>query len=250
MPEPQIVAHLAALGPPGEVHWFASTGSTNDEARAAAHRGAADGTAFVAHTQTAGRGRGGHRWHSPAGENVYASVLLRPSARPDAMSALTLAIGVALAGVVDGYLADPRALIKWPNDIYVDDNKLAGILVEATLQGDRPPVIVVGVGLNVLTETFPPELRATSLRLAGATTIDADRVAADVIAAVRATGTRFLRDGLAGDLAELRRRDYLRGKRVCVDDVSGTCTGIDDAGRLLVGDRPVASGVVTLLADR
>lgn len=227
---------------------FDTIGSTNDAAREAAAAGAVDGAAFLADAQTAGRGRGDHRWHSPPGENVYLSVLLRPRVTPQAMSALTLAVGVEVARVVDAVLPEPRAMIKWPNDVYVDDRKLAGILVESTVQGDRPPVVVVGVGLNVLTAAFPDELaeRATSLKIAGARA-KRDAVAEALIVSIRATARRYVADGLAPWLDELRRRDWLGGKAVRVGERRGTAEGIDREGRLLVNGTPCASGEVELL---
>lgn len=241
---------LEQLTSEGDVVVFASVGSTSDEARAAANRGAVDGTAFVADAQHAGRGRGDHLWHSPPGENVYLSVLLRPIRAPAHASALTLAIGVGVARVVDRHLTRPRAMIKWPNDIYVDDRKLAGILVEATIQGGRPPVVVVGVGLNVLTEGFPEDLatRATSLALAGGERLDRNRVAAELIGTVREVAADFFEGGLTSILPDLRRRDYLKGRSVTVGDRTGIAEGIDDGGYLLVDGRPVASGEVLFAA--
>ncbi len=245
----RIAERLDGLATAGTLTTFSSVASTNEAARTAARQGAAHGAAFVADAQTRGRGRGDHRWHSPPGENIYLSVVLRPAASSAAMAALTLAVGVGVAEVADAWLVKPRAMIKWPNDIYIDDRKVAGILVEATLQGDRAPVIVVGVGLNVLTENFPDALhaRATSLTLAGGERLDRDHIAAELIASIRRDGDQFAGAGILPRLSELRRRDYLRGKRVCVGDSRGTVMGIDDTGRLLVGVQPVASGEVAIL---
>ena len=248
--EARILARLTELGEDVPLRVTERTGSTNDDARAAAQHGAEHGACFVTSAQTSGRGRGQNRWHSPPGENVYLSVLLRPQVGSAGMAALTLAVGVAVAALVDAFLIEPRAQIKWPNDVYVDGRKLAGVLVEATLQGDRPPVIVVGIGLNVLTEVFPAELAstATSLAIAGAERLDPDLVAAELIVATRRATRRFFDGGLAGFIDELRRRDFLVGKEVAVDDVHGMAGGIDGAGRLLVGDRAVSSGAVRIRA--
>ncbi len=242
-------AHLERFGEVGEVEVFATIGSTSDAARAALLAGAGHGAAFVADEQTAGRGRGDHRWHSPPAENVYLSVVLLPDTSARAMAALTLALGVAVAAVVDEHLLEPRARIKWPNDVYVDHKKIAGILVEATLQGNRAPTLVAGIGLNVLSERFPPELaeRATSLALVGGHHLDRDRIAALLIARVRAASDAFAAQGLAPVLPALRRRDYLAHRRVRVGDVTGVVTGIDEGGRLLVDGQPVHAGEVTIL---
>lgn len=245
----RIEAILAELASGGEVVTYATVGSTSDEARAAAERGATHNAAFVADSQRAGRGRAERRWHSPPGENVYLSVLLRPTKTPKQLSQLTLAVGVGVARLVDRHLRAPRAMIKWPNDIYVDDHKLAGILVEATLQGGRPPVVVVGVGLNVLARGFPGVLaaRATSLALAGGEGLDRERIAAELIATVRRVAAEFFEQGLPGFVDELRRRDYLRGKTVALGGVTAIAEGIDDGGHLLVDGQPIASGEVLVV---
>ena len=246
----RIGARLAELGEPLSLAVTERTGSTNDDARTAAQAGAPDGSAFVTSEQTDGRGRGANRWHSPVAENVYLSVVLRPQMSAKKMSALTLAVGVEVARVADAQLTDPRSKLKWPNDIYVDDRKLGGILVESTLQGNKPPVVVVGVGLNVSTREFPPVLAevATSLAIAGAQSLDRDRVAAELIAGIREAGRRFATDGLAPYLSELRHRDWLKGRAVEVDGVSGTAEGIDQSGRLLIDGRPISAGTVRIRA--
>jgi BirA family transcriptional regulator, biotin operon repressor / biotin---[acetyl-CoA-carboxylase] ligase len=251
----RIAAELVALGTrygtPLTV--AAITGSTNDDARAAARAGAPHGAAFLADAQSDGRGRREHRWHSPPGENIYLSLLLLPQAHVPGVSALTLAVGVAVAEVVDAHLAAPRARIKWPNDVYVDDAKLAGVLVEATVQGSAPPVVVVGVGLNVLAERFPDGFASppTSLARAGGVGLDRDRIAAELIASIGARYDAFAASGLPAVLAELRARDWLAGKRVAIDAGEGTAGGIDDEGRLVMicgeSRRLVGSGEVALV---
>jgi BirA family biotin operon repressor/biotin-[acetyl-CoA-carboxylase] ligase len=235
----RIAAELAALGSSvgRPLAVVATTGSTNDDARAAAREGAPHGAAFVADAQTEGRGRSDRRWHSPAGENVYLSVLLLPR-ELIASPALSLAIGLGVAAVVDAHLDPPRARIKWPNDVYVDDKKVAGILVEASSQGAAPPAIVVGVGLNVLGRRFPDGFAAppTSLALAGGHDLARERVAAELIAAIGERFAAFAAAGLPSLLPELRARDWLCGRRVTVGDVAGVAAGIDAEGRLLVDD--------------
>jgi len=235
------------------------TASTNDDARAAAAAGAPHGAAFLADEQTAGRGRGGHRWHSPPGSNIYLSLLLRPQLPLAAAASITLACGLVVAAVVERALvgagapgaADAVAL-KWPNDVLAAGRKIAGVLVEAQLRGDAIQSLIVGVGLNVAERSFPPEIahRATSLALLG---VDAPReeVAADLIASLGEAVTRFEADQLAPFARELARRDWLRGRRVSVGEISGIAAGIDTDGRLLVeGDdgtlHPVVSGEVSV----
>jgi BirA family biotin operon repressor/biotin-[acetyl-CoA-carboxylase] ligase len=150
------------------------TGSTNDDAKAAAHRGVAAGAAFVADAQTAGRGRLGRTWHSPAGENLYVSFVLRPDVAPGVVPNITLAAGLAVADAIGPLVASPVAL-KWPNDVFVSGRKIAGVLCEASVVEGRIGFVVVGIGLNVRTAAFPPDLAGTSTSLANAGATNLDR---------------------------------------------------------------------------
>lgn len=240
----------------GPVALVDETASTNDDARILARRGAPHGAVVLADCQSAGRGRGAHRWHSPPGENLYASLVWRPRLEASRLALLALAVGVGVARTVDRVLASRRAWIKWPNDVFVDDRKVAGVLVEATL-GAGASTAIIGVGLNVHGRQFPEELAstATSLALLGAVDLDRSRVAARMIVEID-MACRDLelassegRNGLWLD--ELRSRDWLVGREVRVGDVAGRAAGIDDQGRLLVRRDgglavPVSSGEVSL----
>ncbi|MBW2455066.1 MAG: biotin--[acetyl-CoA-carboxylase] ligase [Deltaproteobacteria bacterium] len=247
--EAELVALGASLGRPVEV--AQTTPSTNDDAKRAADEGAPHGAAFLADSQTHGRGRGKNEWHSPGGQNLYLSVVLRPELDPAATAPLALAAGVSVAQVVDALLPTPRAMLKWPNDVYVDERKLAGVLVEATSRPGRAPVVVIGVGLNVLTERFPAWIapEATSLTLAGAQDLDRNIVAARLIHALGEVTRVYEKRGVAALIDELTRRDFLRGRTLEVGKVAGTGEGIDAQGRLVVrgadgGIHAVCSGEV------
>ena len=119
------------------VLWYAEVGSTNDVAAALADRGEPEGTVVVADAQSAGRGRHGRAWASPPGAGLYMSTLTRPAAH--AVGLLTIAAGVAIAeGIQAATGLQPQ--LKWPNDIYMDGRKLAGILAEAGTSERRRPV--------------------------------------------------------------------------------------------------------------
>jgi BirA family transcriptional regulator, biotin operon repressor / biotin---[acetyl-CoA-carboxylase] ligase len=251
----RIVAELEALGVGGPVAIAEETESTNDDARAGAEAGAPHGAVFLADHQRAGRGRRGHRWHSPAGENLYLSLLLRPELSPERLAPLALVAGVAVAQVVDAALGRPLAArLKWPNDVLVDGGKIAGVLVESALSAGRRPVCVVGVGLNVLTTAFPSDrsygLAPTSLRLASAAELDREILAARLIATLRRLCDAYPAGGLAAVRADLDDRDALRGFAIEVDGLFGLGAGIDEGGRLVVeveGRRqPIVSGAVRL----
>jgi BirA family biotin operon repressor/biotin-[acetyl-CoA-carboxylase] ligase len=231
---------------------LASTASTNDDARKLAAAGAPHGAVVIAEHQTAGRGRGSHRWHSPAGENIYLSVVWRPRLEFSRMALFALAAGHAILRVVDRQLGGERARIKWPNDVYVDDRKIAGVLAEAVVGGAQA-VVILGVGLNVLASEFPGELgaTATSLQMAGGRSIDRDQVAAQALFHIEHSCRSLERGEDATLVAELSRRDWLVGKSVVAGGLSGVAAGIASDGALRIRDAAgavhcVVSGDVTL----
>jgi len=148
------------------IDYFPIIDSTNVHARAIADGGAPQGTLVVAEAQLRGKGRMGRSWHSPAGEGIYVSVILRPRVLPSEAPQLVLMTAVAAAETLLANAALPFT-IKWPNDILVGGKKIAGILTEMSLDRDRIDYVVIGLGLNVNTraESMPPEIAgiATSL---------------------------------------------------------------------------------------
>ena len=223
--------------------FFSTCTSTNDVARSRAAAGAAEGLAIVADSQTAGRGRLGRSWHSPPGQNLYLSLLLRPALPARQAAPLTLLAGAALARALTEAGATPR--LRWPNDLLVpaagEFRKAAGILTEMATDGEQVRHIVLGVGLNVNGQEFPPDLaeRATSLRMALGRAFDRVRLLVDFLAAFEATYDDFLTRGPASGLVQWRR--YADLGRVCRIDrdgarVEGIATDIDDDGALLVRD--------------
>lgn len=237
------------------------TGSTNDDAKAAAREGAPHGATFVADAQSKGRGQGGNAWHSPAGQNLYVSTLLRPTAEMSAaaLAPVTLAVGLAVLRALRGVLPDPRAVrLKWPNDVWIEDKKAAGILVEGSHRGARVDHLVVGIGINVHARSFPPQLVpiATSLALEGARDLDRAEILVSVLVEIEAAFLRFTESGLSSFMGELRERDALRGREVEVSLPDGGTTrgrgaGIDATGCLLVegvdGVLAVRSGRVEIV---
>jgi BirA family transcriptional regulator, biotin operon repressor / biotin---[acetyl-CoA-carboxylase] ligase len=211
------------------------TDSTNERAKELAAAGAPHGTLVTANEQSAGRGRQGRAWTAPAGSAVLMSIVTRRPA-----PTLPLAAAVAVCDALPG-----RCEIKWPNDVWLERRKLAGILVEGRPQDGWA---VLGIGLNVTTEAFPPELAgtATSLRLAGmeATT---DSVLASLVDSL----DEWLEAPDEAVLAAWRERDALRGERVRWEGGEGTAAGIDETGALIVetdaGRATLDAGEVHLL---
>jgi len=211
------------LGLPAVVA-FDEVGSTLDVAHALAADGAASGTLVIADAQSAGRGRMGRSWRSEAGAGVWLTLIERPvSSR--ALDVLSLRIGLALAPVLDAFAQD-RVRLKWPNDLYVGDRKLAGVLVEARWRESVPEWVAIGVGINVRVPHDEPNaigLRDHVSRIA---------VLAASVPAIRAAAAL---EGPLGDseLAAFADRDLAKGKG-CIEPVVGTVEGIDASGALVV----------------
>jgi len=212
-----------------QVRRFDSLDSTNryllDEARA----GAPEGLVAVADYQTAGRGRRGRTWVAPPGASLLVSVLLRPSLAPDRAQLVSIGAGLAMADAVERVVGFAPAL-KWPNDLLVDDKKLAGLLAEAD-----PDAVVVGVGVNVEWHDFPPEVAetATACNLVAGRTVDRDAILDAFLDGLAARYRDF-----EGVLPEYRARLSTLGRRVRVETGTGTLTGtavdVGESGELLV----------------
>lgn len=225
------------LGDP--VHYSEVTGSTNDDALGAASSGAPQGTTFVAERQTAGRGRRGRRWHDEAGASLLFSVVIRPNLSLDRASGLSLATGIAVRRAIARALPKHEAAgnvgIKWPNDVFVNGKKIAGVLAETQLESGSLRAAVLGIGVNVGTTRFPSELEtiATSIGLLGEP-VDREELLGSILAELGAVLDTLERSGLGALQEELVRHDVLRGTSLRVGDVQGTGAGIDAVGRLLV----------------
>jgi BirA family biotin operon repressor/biotin-[acetyl-CoA-carboxylase] ligase len=244
----------AALGSP-RVHWRV-TDSTNERARALALAGAPHGTVVTADRQTAGRGRHGRDWIAPPGSAVLMSLVLRDLDERHAL--LPLAAAVAVCEACEA-VAPVACRIKWPNDVWIERRKVAGILVEArpeipefVRQGSRANWAVLGIGLNVTTDPFPEELRAiaTSLRQA---TSGAAPDPGRMLDALLGSLEERLDDAPGAVLEAWRERDALRGGRIRWSGGEGQAAGIDDAGALLVdtagGRKSLDAGEVHLIRD-
>ncbi len=225
---------------------LARTESTNDRARELAEAGAPSGTVVTAAEQSAGRGRRGRVWSAPAGKALLYSAILRPLELAHVL--LPLSVPVAVCEAVESVAAGAEARIKWPNDVWLDQAKVAGVLIEA-----RPPEwAVIGIGVNVAIEPaeFPPDLRWPAASIGGEATV------AQVREAVSSALDRWVEASEADVLTEFRRRDALADREVGwegagIDPGTGTAAGVDERGNLIVelagGERlSLGSGEVSL----
>lgn len=217
-----------------------STGSTNDEAAAWARAGAPAGAVVVADEQTKGRGRLGRRWHSPPGESLYFSVVLRPPLPPHRVPPLTLAAGVAVAeALVEALAPSPASpALKWPNDVLVDGKKVAGILTEMSADLDRVHHLVVGIGVNLNARAFPDEIAAiaTSVAIARGEPVSRADFAAGLCARLEYWVDRFVAEGAPAIAVAWKQHARFFGTRVRVtagrDVVEGVAEDLDDDGAL------------------
>jgi BirA family transcriptional regulator, biotin operon repressor / biotin---[acetyl-CoA-carboxylase] ligase len=213
--------------------------STNDEAAAWARAGAPAGAVVVADAQERGRGRLGRRWHSPPGESLYFSVVLRPAFEAARVPPVTLAAGVAVAEALADFEVAPA--LKWPNDVLVGGRKVAGILAEMTSVRSRVEHLVIGIGVNLDVVEFPVELRAsaTSLKLArGGRSVERAVFAAALCNRLEVWYQRFLDGGAPVVAAGWRRWAGFLGQRVRVsagrEHLAGVAEDLDDEGALLL----------------
>ena len=186
----QILSFLPGDHPwQNQIYWFDTIDSTNTRAKEMAAQGAPHGTVLIAGHQTAGRGRLGRSFQSPAGLGVYMSVILRPNCPPEQLMHLTCASAVAMCDAV-AKVTGKRPGIKWTNDLVMEKRKIAGILTELSVNPKNGLVdyAIVGVGINCgqKTEDFPLEIRsfAGSLSMVTGKEILPSRMAAAMVAAL------------------------------------------------------------------
>lgn len=217
------------------VHYFESCDSTNHHARQCVQAGERHAL-VVANHQRAGRGRRGREWDSPAGKNLLFSLVLHPPVLPEQAPRCVLLWAAAMANVLG-------VSLKWPNDLVcADGQKVGGILAELELVGSRVEAVILGVGINVNQETFPPALsHATSLHNLRGAPQDRAALLAELVSAIEQVD-------VTADLSAWRRHARTLGQRVRVGDVEGVATDIREDGALMVGDVAVLTGDVSFVS--
>lgn len=233
----------------GKLHYTPITDSTNTDALNAGRSGAPDGSVYFADEQVLGRGRANHGWHSPAGEGLYVSVLLRPQWAARHMPLLPLAAGLAAASAVNA-AAGVAIDLRWPNDLLIGPRKMGGILVEAKTEADRVTFAAVGIGINVHQTELDPGLSTPGTSLALETNRPVSRQALLIELLSRlANETQALLDPAAAATIPARLEaasTWVRGKRVEVHGpqaCTGVTDGLDPHGFLRVR---TAAGLVTI----
>jgi BirA family biotin operon repressor/biotin-[acetyl-CoA-carboxylase] ligase len=229
-PTPEQVIQLRLRGRFGRPFiWRRVCESTQELARDLPEGGVA-----ACDEQTAGRGRHGRGWYAPPGSGLLFSLALEPRTAPDRLAAFSLVAAEAVCVV-----CDPRAMVRWPNDVVIEGRKLAGVLPE--LRGGK---LVVGIGVNVNQTAggLPKQSRvpATSLRIERGAEVDRVELLVELLDELERRYQAFERDGFPG-----LTRDELRGHTVqLVGGRRGLCEGVDELGRLVVDGRPHTSAEV------
>lgn len=236
----EIVSRLRTGWMGREIRILEEADSTNLRAKAAAGEGADAGLVILAEQQTDGRGRRGRAWQSPAGENIYMTVLLRPDFEPEKAPMLTLLAACAAARAVKSP-GKRQPQIKWPNDLIINGKKICGILTEMGMKGECTEYVIVGIGINCNQTDFPEELRnrATSLKCEYGCEVCREEIVA-----------RFLEEfeSLYEEFEKRKSLEFIRdeyetllvneGREVCVlepgKEWTGTAAGITETGELIV----------------
>jgi BirA family transcriptional regulator, biotin operon repressor / biotin---[acetyl-CoA-carboxylase] ligase len=215
--------------------------STNLTAMELGEAGAAEGLVVIAEQQTAGKGRLGRRWESPAGVNLYLSILLRPAMPPWEVPRLTFLSAVAAARALQD-VTDLKVEVKWPNDLLVNGKKIAGLLNEMSAESDAVHQVVLGLGLNInmTADQFPSELRypATSVWLEKGTLTSRLDVVVALLEHFDRLYAEFLRYGMEPVRQAWQELFTMLGKVVRVESgpasLKGMVAGIDEEGALLL----------------
>jgi BirA family biotin operon repressor/biotin-[acetyl-CoA-carboxylase] ligase len=219
------------------VHALEEVDSTQTELARLAAGGAVEGTVVAARHQRSGRGRRGRGWWDTPGDSLLVSVLLRPPVATAQAPQLSL---VGALAVTDALRTDAgvEARIRWPNDVVLGSRKVCGVLPEAVSSGDGPVQhVILGIGLNVNQESFPPDLseHATSLRLATGRRHDPARLLEALLDALDRRYWAWRAGGLVALREECRERSSTLGRPVTLPDgASGTAVDLDADGALLV----------------
>lgn len=238
----EVRAQLEGARVGRRLEYFKTTVSTNADAFRLSEGGAVEGTVVLADSQSGGKGRRGRVWASPAGVNLYCSVVLRPAIMPHEAPQLTFLSAVAAARAIE-QTTKLVPEIKWPNDLLVSGKKVAGLLNEMSAETDGINFVILGIGvnLNMTSDQFPDDLRqpATSLLLESGVPVDRSRFAGTMLNELDRLYSDFLAHGFGPVREEWQRRCNASGRQVLVSDSGTECTGghfigIDSDGALLL----------------
>ena len=222
----------------GEVRYEHELTSTNNVLKEMAALGAPHGSLCLCDAQTAGKGRLGRQWISPAGEGLWCSVLLRPRMKPEQAPFITLCTAMALAQAIDE-LCGVTVRIKWPNDLVLNGKKCVGILTELAADPDRVEYVVIGTGINLHPHAYAPELKEKAISLeevAGKAPLRRELLV-HYLAALEPLLALLEKEGFRAMAHAYAARSCTLGSRVQVTgsvNLTGVAESLDETGALMV----------------
>ncbi len=222
-----------------KLQYYPETGSTNDEAFKLGIAGAPEGTVIIADSQTEGRGRLHRAWHSPAGSNIYTTVILRPQLEPSRVPQISIFAGIAVAEVLEKYCPN-RINVKWPNDILINGKKVCGILSQAKADVNKVDFIILGIGINVNINQFPGEISniATSLAIETGREIPRQQLIISLYENLAKWYKQLLQEGFGRIKEKWLSLSLMIGQKVQVmfkdEIISGAAVDLDDDGSLIL----------------
>jgi BirA family biotin operon repressor/biotin-[acetyl-CoA-carboxylase] ligase len=256
--QPELLKKRLALSIfSSQIHYLTTIDSTNALAKKLADQGAPEGTLVITEEQTAGRGRRGRTWTSPAGANLLFSVLLRPPVEGDRVFVLTMVLALAGVKALSG-VAGVRAMIKWPNDLYVGTKKLAGILTEFSVRGKKIDWAVLGMGMNVSWRPEAPKgigAPATSLLEEAGQRVSRNELLLEILTGFQTLYREVVRGNMGALYKEWNQNCLVLGKAVVIESererIEGKALRIDEGGALIIQDaggneRRILTGDVSL----
>ena len=244
-----------------KLYYYPVTGSTNDEAFRLGVAGALEGTIVIADSQTKGKGRLQRVWHSPAGTNIYTSIILRPQFEVARAPQISIAAGVAVAEVLEKYCSG-KIQLKWPNDVLLNEKKICGILAQVKTNVCGIDFIVLGIGINVnfSYNQFPEDIRnlATSLSIETDREISRRELIIRLYENLAKWYKKLIADGFSAVKEKWLSMAPMIGQRVQImsgdEVISGKALGIDEQGSLVLltaedGKIKIFAGDATILKE-
>ncbi|KAE9636214.1 MAG: BirA family transcriptional regulator [Epulopiscium sp.] len=238
--EDEILYHLKTKWLGRKIVHYHQIDSTNKEAKKLAASGEKEGTIVISEEQLAGRGRLGRTWISPAGTGIWMSVILRPSIAPTDASKITLLAGLAVCEGIKEATGLP-VQIKWPNDLVLHNKKICGILTEMSAEMEKINYIILGIGINVNTDSFPEDLKntATSLKIEGEKEYDRKEIVKAILMYLEQYYELYMKNQDMEDLLEKYKNHCLTlGKEVKIihrnEEFIGKAVDLSKEGELMV----------------
>lgn len=215
------------------------TASTNDDAKKAGENGEVEGTVFIAEKQTSGRGRMYREWKTAPGESIAMTILVRPKILPNDAPTITPIIALSIVEALKS-ITKAEVKIKWPNDIFIEDKKIGGILTEMNAGMDTVSYIVIGIGLNINQTEMEEELKniGTSLKIYTGENFSREKIIAKLLNRFEENYEAFNEYGLIHFGQRLKENSAILGKEVIVisglEMVEGVAADIDETGNLML----------------